>query len=77
MEGVPLIYLNDVSIRYHDDLVALQPTSLRFGRGEFTVLLGASGAGKSTLLRCLNLLNKPSTGQINVDGIGAIEGSAA
>ena len=77
MEGVPLIYLNDVSIRYHDDLVALQPTSLRFGRGEFTVLLGASGAGKSTLLRCLYLLNKPSTGQINVDGIGAIEGSAA
>tara|TARA_R110001583_G_C5670995_1_gene411061 strand:- start:20882 stop:21706 length:825 start_codon:yes stop_codon:yes gene_type:complete len=77
MEGVPMIHLKDVSVRYRDDLVALQPTSLRFGRGEFTVLLGASGAGKSTLLRCLNLLTKPSTGQINVDGIGAIEGSAA
>ena len=72
-----MIHLNDVSVSYRDDLVALQPTSLRFGRGEFTVLLGASGAGKSTLLRCLNLLNKPSTGQINVDDIGAIEGSAA
>lgn len=72
-----MIYLNDVSVRYRDDLVALQPTSLRFGRGEFTVLLGASGAGKSTLLRCLNLLNKPSIGQINVEGIGVIEGSAA
>jgi phosphonate transport system ATP-binding protein len=77
MEGVPMIHLNDVSVRYRDDLVALQPTSLHFGRGEFTVLLGASGAGKSTLLRCLNLLNKPSTGQITVDGIGAIVDSAA
>jgi len=43
MEGVPLIYLNDVSIRYHDDLVALQPTSLRFGRGEFTGVVSENG----------------------------------
>ena len=77
MEGVTMIYLNDVSVRYREDLVALQPTSLRFARGEFTVLLGASGAGKSTLLRCLNLLTKPNTGQIKVDGIGAIENGTA
>ena len=72
-----MIQLQDVSVRYRDDLVALQPTSLRFARGEFCVLLGASGAGKSTLLRCLNLLNHPTTGRVNVDGIGAIEGRAA
>lgn len=72
-----MLYLDDVSVHYRDDLVALQPTSLRFRRGEFTVLLGASGAGKSTLLRCLNLLTTPNSGQVNVDGIGAIDGSAA
>lgn len=77
MEGVTMIYLNDVSVRYREDLVALQSTSLCFARGEFTVLLGASGAGKSTLLRCLNLLTKPNTGQIKVDGIGAIENGTA
>jgi phosphonate transport system ATP-binding protein len=72
-----MIQLKDVSVRYRDDLVALQPTCLRFGRGEFSVLLGASGAGKSTLLRCLNLLNRPTTGQVDVEGIGAIDGRAA
>ena len=72
-----MIQLKDVSVRYRDDLVALQPTSLRFDRGEFSVLLGASGAGKSTLLRCLNLLNRPTTGQVDVEDIGAIDGRAA
>jgi len=69
-----MIQLNDVSVRYRADLVALQPCSLKFNRGEFTVLLGASGAGKSTLLRCLNLLNQPTTGHVEVEGIGAIDG---
>lgn len=72
-----MIQLTDVSVRYRDDLVALQPTSLRFHRGEFTVLLGASGAGKSTLLRCLNLLNRPSTGQVTVDGLGLLDGKTS
>lgn len=72
-----MIQLNDVSVRYRDDLVAIQPTSLSFGRGEFTVLLGASGAGKSTLLRCLNLLTRPTTGHVEVKDIGGIDGRAA
>lgn len=72
-----MIQLTDLSVRYRDDLVALQPTSLSFGRGEFTVLLGASGAGKSTLLRCLNLLTRPTTGCVKADDIGTIDGRAA
>ena len=37
--------------------------------GEFVVMLGLSGAGKSTLLRCINGLNQPDSGQLQVGGI--------
>ena len=37
-------------------------------KGEFIAIVGKSGAGKSTLLRCLNLLNKPNSGEINISG---------
>ena len=39
-------------------------------------IIGSSGAGKSTLLRCINLLEKPSTGSITVDGIDIIKDKA-
>ena len=37
-------------------------------KGEKVVVIGPSGSGKSTFLRCLNLLEKPTAGQIWVDG---------
>lgn len=67
-----MIELQDVSVKYPGGMTALHPTSICFRRGEFTVLLGASGAGKSTLLRSLNLLNRPSSGEVFVAGIGKI-----
>ena len=39
---------------------------------QITVLLGPSGAGKSTLLRALNLLVKPSAGNVKVKGMGTL-----
>lgn len=36
--------------------------------GEVVVVIGASGSGKSTLLRCINFLEKPQKGTINIDG---------
>jgi glycine betaine/proline transport system ATP-binding protein len=36
--------------------------------GEFFVIMGLSGSGKSTLIRCLNLLNRPTSGSILIDG---------
>jgi glycine betaine/proline transport system ATP-binding protein len=36
--------------------------------GEVFVLMGLSGSGKSTLLRCLNLLNRPTSGAVRIDG---------
>jgi phosphonate transport system ATP-binding protein len=44
--------------------------------GQFTVLIGTSGAGKSTLLRCLNFLNRPTTGHIEVEDLGRLEPAA-
>lgn len=67
-----MIEINQVAVSYAGGVTALHPTSLRFLRGEFTVLLGASGAGKSTLLRCLNYLTQPSEGTVKADDVGEL-----
>lgn len=38
-------------------------------RGEIFVVMGLSGSGKSTLVRCLNLIHRPTAGQVVIDGI--------
>ena len=46
----------------------LNDISFDVPKGEFVAIVGKSGAGKSTVLRCLNLLNKPNSGKINISG---------
>ena len=46
----------------------LNDISFEVPKGDFVAIVGKSGAGKSTLLRCLNLLNKPQSGEINIAG---------
>ena len=48
--------------------VALWDVNLDVKRGEIFVIIGLSGSGKSTLIRCLNMLNKPSSGQVLFEG---------
>lgn len=50
-------------------LEVLKGVDLKVSQGEIVVLLGPSGSGKSTLLRCLNGLEEPSEGIIEVNGI--------
>lgn len=46
------------------DLEVLKDVNLEVKRGEVVTILGPSGSGKSTMLRCINLLEKPTAGEI-------------
>ena len=51
-----------------DDLEVLRGVDVEVERGEVVVVLGPSGSGKSTMLRCINLLEKPTSGHIWFEG---------
>ena len=48
-------------------VTALQNINLEINAGEIFGIIGNSGAGKSTLLRCINLLERPTTGNVAID----------
>lgn len=51
-----------------DGVHAVKDVSLEIGDGEIFGIIGFSGAGKSTLVRCINLLERPTSGSITVNG---------
>ena len=50
------------------EVEALKDVSLTIEKGEIYGIIGMSGAGKSTLVRCMNLLERPTSGEIWVNG---------
>ena len=54
--------------KHFGPLHVLRGIDLTVRRGEAVVILGASGSGKSTLLRCLNFLEMPTGGRIELEG---------
>ena len=50
-------------------VVALQGIALGIRAGEIFGIIGLSGAGKSTLVRCMNLLERPTSGRVLFDGV--------
>lgn len=52
----------------YDDTVVLKDITEDVKQGEVICVIGPSGAGKSTFLRCLNLLEKPTKGQVLFEG---------
>ena len=50
------------------DVTAVEDLCLDIGRGDIFGIIGLSGAGKSTLIRCINLLEKPTSGTIEING---------
>lgn len=64
-----MIVVEGVSKTYADGQpAALDNVSLQIADGSIFGIVGRSGAGKSTLLRCLNLLERPTSGRILIDG---------
>lgn len=63
-----MIRLESVSKRFPGGQEALKDLSLAVERGEMAFVTGHSGAGKSTLLRLIALIERPTSGQVIVDG---------
>lgn len=66
-----MIELQHIDKIYHTssgDLHALKDINLTINEGEIFGIIGLSGAGKSTLVRCINMLEKPTSGKVIVDG---------
>ena len=61
-----------ISIRHlkkeYQNVTPFIDVNLEVNKGEVISIIGPSGTGKSTLLRCLNLLERPSSGEIIIDG---------
>lgn len=55
--------------KHFGKLHVLKNINLHIKTGEKMVVIGPSGSGKSTLIRCINQLEKPTSGRITVDGI--------
>ena len=62
-----------ISIRHlrkeYPEAIPLKDVNAEISRGEVISIIGPSGCGKSTFLRCINLLEKPTSGEILIDGM--------
>ena len=63
-----MIQLYNVNMAYSREAAALSDVTFKIAKGEFVYLTGASGAGKSTLLKLLYGAERPSRGQILING---------
>ena len=65
---VPIVNISNLD-KYFGRLHVLKNISLDVAPREVVCIIGRSGSGKSTLLRCINFLEEPSAGIIEVDGV--------
>ena len=68
MASENVLQVIDLCKSFHK-LEVLKNISVTFKKNEVVSIIGPSGGGKSTFLRCLNLLEKPTSGQILIDGV--------
>ncbi len=71
-----IIEVKNVTYEYTEEeetFAAVKNLSLSIKRGSFTVILGHNGSGKSTLAKLLNGLNKPTYGEVLINGISTSE----
>ena len=64
---------NETIRKQTKQVVGIKNINITVEHGECFVIMGLSGSGKSTLIRCLNLLNRPSSGTVLIDGQNLME----
>lgn len=67
-----MITIQNLSKKF-GNLEVLKNINAEIKKGEVVSIIGPSGTGKSTFLRCLNLLDKPTTGSIIIDGVDIMD----
>ena len=70
-----MINIEHLDKTYHlknADVHAVDDVSLHIESGQIYGVIGYSGAGKSTLVRCLNFLEIPDSGSIEIEGFGKV-----
>lgn len=72
-----MLEVRNLRLVYPNGFEALKSVSLTVNAGEIVGIVGRSGAGKSTLLRCINGLEKPTAGDVFLDGKNLTEVSRA
>lgn len=65
---IELKHLGKIYSSASGSVEALKDVNLTIADGEIFGIIGLSGAGKSTLVRCINLLERPTSGEVWVDG---------
>ena len=66
-----MIRFENLSVKFRNadtEYTAVDKVNLTINKGEFFGIVGASGAGKSTLVRTVNLLQKPTSGNVYING---------
>ncbi len=63
-----IVRLRGVGREYPGAVTALRDVDLDIGRGELVAIAGPSGSGKTTLLNVMGTLDRPSSGQVAIDG---------
>ena len=76
MPAIEVRHLSKTFEQKGNSVEALKDISMTIEEGDIYGIIGMSGAGKSTLVRCLNYLEKPTSGEVIVDGreLGTLSG---
>ena len=66
--NVPIVKVTNLH-KYFDRLHVLKGVNIEVQPREVICVIGRSGSGKSTMLRCINFLEEPSAGEIEIHGL--------